>query len=141
MKNAEGSSPAPAAESWVKFRDPDGAFTIEFPQPPNVKNESESDLNVPLVEYSLELGGRTMAVIVPDYTSKPIMESKKVIDTTVGALSRSHTLQSDTVEFLDGRKGRSVTFKDDDGKPGYRSHLFCEGTPLSGLHLTRAAGA
>ena len=30
--------PAFAANSWSQFRDPDGAFTVDFPAPPTVKN-------------------------------------------------------------------------------------------------------
>jgi hypothetical protein len=124
---ADRSEPAEAAESWIKFRDPDGAFRVEFPKQPNVKNETGGSLNVPLVEYSLQLGGRTLAVIVHDYTDKPIMDSKKAVDVMVDGLSREHTLESDTVAFLDGRKGRSVTFKDEDGNLATDRIFFVKG--------------
>jgi hypothetical protein len=122
---ADRSEAAEAAESWVKFRDPDGAFRVEFPKQPNVKNESTNDM--PLVEYSLALGGRTLAVIVHDYSNLPIVDSKKVLQAIVDGLSREHALDSDSVAFLDGRKGRSVTFKDEDGNLATDRIFFVKG--------------
>ncbi len=124
---ADRSLPAEAAESWVKFRDPDGAFRVEFPKQPNIKNETGGSENVPLVEYSLALGGRTLAVIVHDYTDKPIMDSKQAVEAVVNGISRDRALDSDTVAFLDGRKGRSVTFKDDDGNLATDRIFFVKG--------------
>ena len=124
---ADPSEPAEAAESWFKFRDPDGAFRVEFPKQPNVKNETRGSLNVPLVEYSLALGGRTLAVIVHDYSNLPIVESKKAVQAMVDGFSRDHTLESDAVAFLDGRKGRSITFKDDDGNLATDRIFFVKG--------------
>jgi hypothetical protein len=124
---ADRSEPAEAAESWVKFRDPDGAFRVEFPKQPNIKNETGGSANVPLVEYSLALGGRTLAVIVHDYTDKPIIDSKKATEVVVNGISRDHAVESDTVAFLDGRKGRSITFKDEDGNLATDRIFFVRG--------------
>jgi hypothetical protein len=46
--------PAFAANSWSQFRDPDGAFTVDFPAPPTVKNLN--DPMEPVVEYVFDGG-------------------------------------------------------------------------------------
>jgi hypothetical protein len=104
--------PTFAANSWSQFRDPDGAFTVDFPAPPTVK--TLNDPTEPVVECVFDGGTVSMLIIVGDFTGKNINESKAV-DAAVNGMSRNHKLQSSKIDQLDGQRGRYVIFKDADG--------------------------
>ena len=68
-----------------------------------------------------------MIVQVSDFTDKPIVSSKTLIDAAASRFSADKPVQSDTVAFLDGRRGRNITFKDGDENEASVSIFFVRG--------------
>jgi hypothetical protein len=119
-------TPAFAGDSWVAFRDPDTAFTVDLPGTPTVKSDSTKagdGSDIPILSYVIDRGTAAMLVMIGDFTKQDV-DPGKAIDAGVAALQADgRTLQSNVLDQLDGEVGRSVMLTDTEGD-NYSDRVF-----------------
>ena len=108
-----------SASSWMAFRDPAGAFSVDMPATPTVGHDSVPNkvdgTTVDMLEYSVDRGTSAMVIIISDMTRYPNADSGKVIDGAVGgAKGTAAQVLSDTISTVDGQVGREVLMIDKD---------------------------
>ncbi len=103
------ASPA-AADSWVKFTDPEGHFTVKFPFAPQIersKNKTDDGATVSIVQYEANEYRVSMMEMVSDFSGQNI-DAQGGLDIVIAKLSTSpdYILENSQNDALDGHVGR-----------------------------------
>ncbi len=109
---------AQVADNWSEFRDPTGAFSVQFPQPPTVESDATTGHDgskVSMTEYLVDRGSMALIVMVGDFTAQSVDPQNAVEGAVHGTQSGNRILLTDQVDDLDGQSGRSLTLTDPDG--------------------------
>jgi hypothetical protein len=117
---------ASAEDVWSTFRDPAGAYSVEMPGTPTVSTQSTKagdGKDIPIVIYTVDRGSAADIVMVADFTGYEV-DPGKAIDNGVATISASgKTIQTNTIDQLDGQVGRNIGFVDPDGDH-YTDRIF-----------------
>ncbi len=144
-------TPAFADDAWSTFRDPAGVFTVDMPGTPTVSpdtTKASDGKDVPILSYVIDRGTSAMIVMVGDFTRFTV-DPGKAIDGGVAAIATSKTIQSNTIDQLDGQVGRIIWFTDTDGNQYSDRVFFVNGklyqvltvVPLNGEAAAKTAAA
>ena len=118
---------APArADDWVSFRDPSGAFAVDFPSPPKLVSLTKPG-SLPAISYepSVDYEAVAVMVIVTDYS-----QSNAPLNLDELARSKITTgriLKSDVAIHLDGQDGRSLLVTDIQSGRALSNQMFVVG--------------
>ena len=116
---ASAQAPAPApAPSWSTFADPDGAFTVDVPQPPTPSHtdEPQSDgSKIVTAKYMVDRGAVAMLVEVSHFEGVQLDPAAALDGAVKGTESEGRTLISDDQIVLAGHPGRSLVLRDGQG--------------------------
>jgi len=112
-----------AADAWIKFADPLGNFTVEFPMLPRAVSASGPTLTgamVPTVTYGFGAMALTDAAVLLQQDLADKYKPEEFAELRAKELTRAATrvgatLQSDMPEIVDGRPGRRVSLLQTDG--------------------------
>jgi hypothetical protein len=134
---------AQAAGDWLAFRDPNSAFTSEFPGTPSVdhsKTKTPDGSDATTTQYEVDGDARSMIVADTDL-SRFQSDAGKVVDGAVGGLKGvAKAVLSDTISNLDGQVGREIVLTDKDDNH-ITDRIFFVGGHLYQLLTVSAATA
>jgi hypothetical protein len=106
-----------AADSWLLFKDPDSAFTVELPGTPTVSTSSTKAGDgspIPILTYEVS-GSPDVAIVIGDFT-KLQYDIGKVIDGCISGIKEDAvTVELDQLSVLDGQVGHEIVVVDKDG--------------------------
>jgi len=122
-------SPA-SAETWVKFTDPNGQFSVMFPYAPMVITKtlkSDGGATLPMVFYEADEAQASLVIMVTDIPAGHAYDPQAALDAGVQSFQHDpeYTVLLTETTVLDGHVGRHMLYKLTTGERiSHRSFIF-----------------
>jgi hypothetical protein len=112
------AAPALAADAWTPFKDPKGAFMVEFPGAPAANHTAQAASNGATVEqtgYSMSSGNSTLMVLDSDFSRFKVDPVAAVENAASAAKNTAASTEMEATNHLDGQNGRALVVIDKNG--------------------------